>query len=163
MWYSSIVGAAVPAENEERCVTCMPSLNADNNVPGAHIATRRLDDASPCVSIVSAVDGARFAAVAPDAEGCLVQVASYVADHASAQLWPSSARRVHELLAAGDPSAAVAEYFQHAGERWEAEWLVTVRLEPTSRSSAWAGMVPLSDHFTPPQRSSDDGLEPAHV
>jgi hypothetical protein len=125
---------------------CIPSLTTDSNVTGAHIAPVR-QDASLCVSIVCAIDGARFAAVAANEQDCLVQVASYVADHASAQLWPSSARHVHDLLAAGDPTAAVAEYFRHAGERWEAEWLVTARLGPTPRASTWSGMVPLSDHF----------------
>lgn len=114
----------------------------------AYIAPVR-QDASLCVSIVCAIDGARFVAVAATEQDCLVQVASYVAEHASLQLWSSSARRVHDLLGAGDLAAAVADYFQHAGERWEAEWLVTARLGPGARAGAWSGMVPLSGHFAP--------------
>ena len=95
------------------------------------------------VSIVCAVDGARFAAVAASEPECLAQVASYVAEQAAGQLHPPSACRVRELLTAGDPLEAVAEYFRHAGERWEAEWLVTASLHPDSGSTAWSGSVPL--------------------
>lgn len=95
------------------------------------------------VSIVCAVDGARFAAVGASEQACLVQVASYVAEQASGQLFPASARRVNEYLAAGDKATAVAEYFRHAGERWEPEWLVTTSLIRDSFSTAWAGTVPL--------------------
>lgn len=114
----------------------------------AHTGTLRQHD-SLCVSIVCAIDGARFVVVAATEQECLVQIASYVADHATLQLWPSSARHVHGLLAAGDLAAAVADYFQHANERWEAEWLVTARLDPGSCKGAWSGMVPLSGHFAP--------------
>lgn len=95
------------------------------------------------VCIVCAVDGARFAAVAASEQECLAQVASYVAEQAAGQLHPPSACRVRELLADGDMNAAVAEYFRHTGERWEAEWLVTASLHPDSGSTAWSGSVPL--------------------
>lgn len=95
------------------------------------------------VSIVCAIDGARFAAVATSEQDCLVQVASYVAEQAVRQLTPASARRVYELLAAGDAIAAVGEYFRRAGERWEAEWLVTAPLNPDPQSTVWSGTVPL--------------------
>jgi len=97
------------------------------------------------VSIVCAIDGARFAAVGASEQECLAQVASYVAEQATGQLNPPSACRVHELLAAGDVDAAVVEYFRHTGERWEAEWLVTTPLHPGSRSTAWSGTVPLPE------------------
>lgn len=95
------------------------------------------------VSIVCAVDGARFAAVAASEPECLAQIASYVSEQAAGQLHPPSACRVRELLAAGDPLEAVGEYFRHTGERWEAEWLVTASLRPDLRSTAWSGPVPL--------------------
>ncbi len=95
------------------------------------------------VSIVCAIDGARFATVAASEEECLTHVASYVADQAVRQLRPSSASRVYEFLAAGDAAAAVAEYFRHAGERWDREWLVTTFLNLDPRSTAWSGTIPL--------------------
>ena len=101
--------------------------------------------ASLYASIVCAVDGARFVAVASSEEECLAQVASYVTEQAVGQLNPPSACRVRELLAGGDAAAAVAEYFSHTGERWEAEWLVTASLRPDSHSTAWSGDVPLPD------------------
>jgi hypothetical protein len=95
------------------------------------------------VSIVCAIDGARFAAVAASEERCLTQVASYVASQARGQLRELTARQVLDHLAAGDVATAVAEYFCHAGERWEAEWLVTTCLSPDPPSTAWSGAVPL--------------------
>jgi hypothetical protein len=102
------------------------------------------------VSIVCAVDGARFAAVGASEQACLVQVASYVAEQACGQLSPASARRVNEYLAAGDKTTAVTEYFRHAGERWEAEWLVTTSLIPDSVSTTWSGTVPLPKRVAVP-------------
>jgi hypothetical protein len=96
-----------------------------------------------CLSIVCAIDGARFAAVAATEQQCLAQVASYIAKQARGQLRAPIARRVQEHLAAGDVDTAVAEYFRHAGERWEAEWLVTTFLSPDAPSMSWSGPVPL--------------------
>ena len=101
------------------------------------------------VSIVCAADGARFATVAASEQECLAQVASYVAEQAARQLWPPSVLRVQDLLATGNAAGAVAEYFRHAGERWDREWLVTTSLHPDSRSTAWSGSVPLPQ-LTPP-------------
>lgn len=106
---------------------------------------RERQNTSLCISIVCAIDGARFAAVAAEERECVAQVAAYVAEQAWWQLRPASARLVHDLLAAGDPAAAVAEYFRHTGERWEPEWLVTTRLHPGAPSGAWSGPVPFPD------------------
>ena len=95
------------------------------------------------VSIVCAIDGARFAAVAASEQECLAQVVSYVAEQAGQQLWPSSALRVRELLSAGDAAAAVTEYFHRTGERWDREWLVTTSISPDLCSTAWSGTIPL--------------------
>lgn len=95
------------------------------------------------VSIVAAMDGARFAAVATEEQQCVTQVAAYVAEQAPLQLWPRSARRVQELLAAGNAAAAVTEYFRCVGERWDREWLATTCLRPDSHTGVWSGPVPL--------------------
>jgi len=102
------------------------------------------------VSIVCAIDGARFAAVAASKEQCLAQVASYVAKQARGQLRAPTVDRVLEHLAAGDAATAVAEYFSHTGERWEAEWLVTTSLNPDPFSTTWSGAVPLPKRLAGP-------------
>ena len=104
--------------------------NGRGRATRVHVATDR--ERSLSVSIVCAINGARFAAVA-----------SYVAKHARGQPRAPTARRVLEHLAASDAAAAVAEYFCHAGERWEAEWLVTTSLNPDPLSTVWSGAVPL--------------------
>ena len=101
------------------------------------------------VSIVCAADGARFATVAASEQECLALVASYVAEQAARQLWPPSVLRVQDLLESGDAAAAVAEYFRHAGERWDREWLVTTSLRPDPRSTAWSGPIPLPELARP--------------
>lgn len=95
------------------------------------------------VYIVSAMDGARFAVVATNEQECVTKVAAYVAEQAPLQLWPSSARRVQELLASGNAAAAIAEYFRRAGERWDREWLATTTLDPDLLAGTWSGPVPL--------------------
>lgn len=121
--------------------TSKPSARASAREPWPAV---RGESPSLYISIVCAVDGARFAAVGASEQACLAQVASYVAEQASGQLSSSSARRVHEHLATGDKATAVVEYFRHAGERWEAEWLVTASLIQDSLSTTtWSGTVPL--------------------
>ena len=122
------------------------SGNARAREAGARRPAKRTGT-SFCIAIVSGVDGARFAAVAASEQECLSQIASYVAEQARAQLWPPSAGRVHDLLQAGDAAAAVAEYFRHAGERWDAEWLVTTPLSADPGSRAWSGPVPIPERF----------------
>jgi hypothetical protein len=100
--------------------------------------------ASLHVAIVCAIDGARFVVVAADESECLAQIAAYVAEQASLQLWPRSAARIRELLAIDDVTAAIAEYFRRSGERWEAEWMHVICLRAHSRSAVWSGAVPLS-------------------
>lgn len=101
------------------------------------------------VSIVCSTDGARFATVAATEEACLAQIASYVAEQTGRELRPPSVQRVHELLAAGETSAAVAEYFRHTGERWDREWLVTTSLDPDPGTAAWSGTIPLPEIVQP--------------
>lgn len=95
------------------------------------------------ISVVTAIDGVRFAAVGLSEEHCVSQMALYVAEQAPLQLWPRSAERVRELLSGGDTAGAVAEYFRRSGERWDREWLVTAPLHPDSNAGSWSGPVPL--------------------
>jgi hypothetical protein len=86
--------------------------SARNDRGGAarvHLTTDR--QRTLCVSIVCAIDGARFAAVAASEEQCLTQIALYVAEHARGQLCAPTARRVLEHLAAGDAATAVRSTF----------------------------------------------------
>jgi hypothetical protein len=106
--------------------------------------TRGHENAMVFVSVIWAVDGPRFAAVASTEENCLAQIARYVAEQARRQLWPPSAGRVAALLAKGDQGGAVTEYFRYAGERWDPEWLATARLGLDPVSGAWSGGLPLS-------------------
>lgn len=106
--------------------------------------TASLRHATTFVAVVWAVDGPRFAAVATTEEDCLAQIVRYVAKQAPWQLWPASARRVAALLADGDQTGAVTEYFGHVGERWDGEWLTTARLGLDQTSRGWSGDLPLS-------------------
>jgi hypothetical protein len=95
------------------------------------------------VFIVSATDGALFAVVATNEQQCVTRLAGYVAEQASLQLWPRSARRVQEHLAAGNAAEAVGVYFRRVGERWDREWLATTSLHLDSQAGIWSGPVPL--------------------
>ena len=106
--------------------------------------TRGHENAVVFVSVIWAIDGPRFAAVASTESDCLAQIARYVAEQAQRQLWPPSAGRVAALLATGDQAGAVTEYFRHVGERWDPEWLSTARLGLDPVSGAWSGGLPLS-------------------
>ena len=109
--------------------------------------TRGHENAMVFVSVIWAIDGPRFAAVASNEEDCLAQIAQYVAEQAQRQLWPPSAGRVAALLATGDQAGAVTEYFRHVGERWDPEWLATARLGLDPVSGAWSGALPLSNRW----------------
>ncbi len=106
--------------------------------------TRGHENAVVFVSVIWAIDGPRFAAVASTESDCLAQIARYVAEQAQRQLWPPSADRVAALLATHDQAGAVTEYFRHVGERWDLEWLATARLGLDPVSGAWSGGLPLS-------------------
>lgn len=137
------------------------SSRSDAPAPLWHV-TRGHENATTFVSVVWAIDGPRFAAVAATEEDCLSQIGRYVAEQAPWQLWPPSAGRVATLLAAGDQAAAVREYFTHVGERWDAEWLTTARLGLGPTSGAWSGGLPLSvsSPTTPPQKEQGPTSRP---
>ena len=119
------------------------SFQPEPSVPIAHGA-RGKEEATVFVSVVWAIDGPRFVAVARTEEDGLTQIARYIAEQAQWQLWPLAVRRVTALLESGDPAGAVTEYFRHVGERWEAEWLTTARLGQDAASGVWSGSLPLS-------------------
>jgi hypothetical protein len=106
--------------------------------------TRGHENAVVFVSVIWAVDGQRFAAVASTEGECLAQIARCVAEQAQRQLWPPSAGRVAALLATGDQAGAVTQYFRHVGERWDPEWLTAARLGLDPVSGARSGGLPLS-------------------
>ena len=117
------------------------SFQPEPSVPIAHGA--RGKEETIFVSVVWAIDGPRFVAVARTEDDGLTQIARYVAEQARWQLWPSAARRVTALLEDGNHARAVSEYFRHVGEKWEAEWLTTARLGLDVASGVWSGSLPL--------------------
>lgn len=133
------------------------SSQSDAPAPLWHV-TRDDENATTFVSVVWAIDGPRFAAVAATEDDCLAQICRYVAEQAPWQLWPPSAGRVATLLAAGDQAAAVREYFNHVGERWDAEWLTTARLGVGPTSGAWSGGLPLSVSSPPTAEGAGTNL-----
>jgi hypothetical protein len=111
--------------------------------------TRGHEKATVFVSVVWAIDGPRFVAVATAEENCLAQIARYVAEQAQWQLWPPTASRVTALLGEGDQAGAVTEYFRCVGERWDAERLTTARLGLGPASGVWSGGLPLLSAYRP--------------
>ncbi len=86
----------------------------------------RNGDAGTGVLEVGVISGPRtvhFVAAAQDRAILDARLADYVAGNASIQLFPQDAKRVHELLAKRDYSAAVELYFSAVGRRWDPEWL----------------------------------------
>jgi hypothetical protein len=65
----------------------------------------------------------RFVACAPSPEGLVAQIAGYVAERYEFMLWPRIAAQVRALIDAANPTAAIALYFAHVGERWDEERL----------------------------------------
>jgi hypothetical protein len=111
-------------------------LQSEPSAPIVH-GTRGYENAMVFVSVIWAIAGPRFAAVASTEEDCLAQIAQYVAEQAQRQLWPPAVGRVAALLATGDQAGAITEYFRHVGERWDPEWIATARLALDPVSGAW--------------------------
>jgi hypothetical protein len=136
------------------------------SVPTADTGTRETTE-PVFVAIVSAVDGARFITIATHPSKCIVRVAAYVAEEAREHLWPHAADRVDARMAAGDLTGAIAEYFRHSGERWDTEWLTTLRLHPDALTGRWSGVVPLRtglefDALTPNGEDPSERLTKVH-
>jgi len=92
-------------------------------------------------AIVHAADGVRFVATARCPEHLSAQVVSYIQERCDYALWPSIAREVRSLIDAAKPYAAIAMYFAHVGERWDAERLELGGLAFGDLSQATRGAV----------------------
>ena len=77
------------------------------------------------IAIVHTADAVRFVAASPRMDELRRQLADYVRQRGEQALWPADAERLRALLAAGEPDAAITHYFETAGRRWDAEWLIT--------------------------------------
>jgi hypothetical protein len=74
-------------------------------------------------AVVHASDGVRFLAAARRPDELAARVADYVSERCDDALWPSDARRVHQLIDQRCPYAAIALYFSNIGNRWDVEHL----------------------------------------
>lgn len=108
------------------------------------------------LAVIHAADGVRLLAVAEDRAALTEQVAAYVRENASINLWPRDAAEVHALLRRGDAATAIQRYFDTCGTRWDQEWL-TVTQTPVAVSP---GSRP-ADLPRVPRRSGTSGTPPA--
>ena len=74
-------------------------------------------------AVVHAADGVRFVAVGQWANEMAPALVEYVQQRCDDVLWPCAAERVHSLIDARQPYAAIAEYFKQVGSRWDEERL----------------------------------------
>ena len=95
-------------------------------------------------AIVHAADGVRFVATAKYAEHLSAQIVSYIEARCDYALWPSVAREVRGLIDAAKPYAAIAMYFSHVGERWDAERLELGGLSFGALPQATAHSTPIT-------------------
>jgi len=75
------------------------------------------------VAVISAADGVRCVASGEWNEDVLPALVCYVKQRADDVLWPESASRVRASIAEGRSHAAVVEYFETVGARWDDECL----------------------------------------
>lgn len=88
-------------------------------IPSAEACTTTI------VAVVQAEDGVQFVAAGKSADEVAELLVDYIARRACHVLWPITAKRVAELIDAGDTNAAIAEYFENVGSRWDEERLQT--------------------------------------
>jgi hypothetical protein len=88
---------------------------------------------STLTATVYAADGVLFVATAPSTRGLVAQIVGYIRERCDDVLWPSAAAKVRALIETDERDAAIATYFAHVGERWDAEWL-----EPSDPKTAHA-------------------------
>jgi hypothetical protein len=81
--------------------------------------------AGALVAVVCGPDGVRYTASGADQPEVVSRLLAYVGERCEDVLWPSDAREVRRLIAAGQDQDAVELYFATVGERWDAEWLAT--------------------------------------
>ena len=106
------------------------------------------DDRALFVVVVMGADGPLFTVASRNEELCRFQVVAYIANRLDTQLWPVHATRVRALLDTGDYDAAASLYFQHVGERWDEEWLVTARVDADDVARRWGIGRPDPDQST---------------
>lgn len=74
-------------------------------------------------AVVRAADGVRFVAVGRGPDEVAELLVNYIRARCDDVLWPCDASRVRTLIDAGEPYAAIDEYFEHVGSRWDEERL----------------------------------------
>lgn len=97
-------------------------------------------------AIVHSNGGVSFVATACSADVLNKRLARYVLARCDDVLWPEAARRVRDLLAAGQLPEAIALYLERTGARWDRERLELVTVEsegywfPHSERMDYAGL-----------------------
>jgi len=74
-------------------------------------------------AVVRAADGVRFVAVGRGPDEVARLLVDYIRGRCDHVLWPCDASRVRTLIDAGESYAAIDEYFEHVGSRWDEERL----------------------------------------
>jgi hypothetical protein len=77
------------------------------------------------VAVVHADDGVRFVTASATKQALTRQLAEYVEERASEQLWPAEAERTLRALREGDLEQAIEVYFESGSRRWDNERLHT--------------------------------------
>ena len=72
---------------------------------------------------VLAPDGVLFAARSDTPRALTAQIVGYIRGRCDDVLWPADAAEVQSLIDDDKHEAAIATYFAHVGERWDAERL----------------------------------------
>ena len=78
------------------------------------------------VAVVQASDGVRLVAGGQSADEVADLLVGYIRRGCDDVLWPRAAARVRAFIDAGDSYAAIEEYFEHVGARWDDERLVVL-------------------------------------
>lgn len=96
--------------------------------PAGRVATLSPHETPPTresqyTAVVHAADGVRFIAAARRPDELAAQVVNYIRERCDDSLWPTDARRVHELIDERRLYSAIALYFSKVGGRWDVERL----------------------------------------
>jgi hypothetical protein len=87
-------------------------IAAEERLPGPYSAT------------IYARDGLRFRTAANTTAALKREVARYISQRAESQLWEPDAAEVSRLLNIGAVNAAIEQYFDSVGKRWDDEWII---------------------------------------
>lgn len=119
-----------------------------------------IDRTKVVAAVVQAADGVRFVAVGVCGDQVAEPLVDYVRQRCDHVLWPRAASRVRALIEAGETYAAIAEYFDHVGSRWDEERLqvhVIARVDDPAWSTPPTGSrsdPARAAQRTPPQSST---------